>query len=70
MPNWSTEMLTDFAEFWAPGHEAVTREVENFQGSWGQQMESRVQLAVGLQLEALPFWGFWRASGLMLIGMA
>ena len=70
MPSWPTEMLTELAESWAPGHEAITREVQNFQGSWAQQMESRVQLAVGLQLEALPFWGFWRASGLMLIGMA
>ena len=70
MPSWPTQDLIALTESWAPGYEAVTREVGNFQGSWGQQMESRVQLALGLQREALPFWGFWRASGLMLLGMA
>ena len=69
MPSWPTQDLIALTESWAPGYEAVTREVGNFQGSWGQQMESRVQLALGLQREALPFWGFWRASGLMLLSL-
>ena len=57
------------ADFW-PSQEVLDTEIEAYRSGWLGQMAARVPMAVELQTTALFFWGFWRAGGLMLMGMA
>ena len=57
------------ADFW-PSQEVLDAEIEAYRSGWLGQMAARVPMAVELQTSALFFWGFWRAGGLMLMGMA
>ena len=57
------------ADFW-PSQEVLDTEIEAYRSGWLGQMAARVPTAVELQTTALFFWGFWRAGGLMLMGMA
>ncbi len=71
MPFWPEESVRQMeTTMWRLPPEAVAAEVANYQGSWIEQMGSRVTAALGLHTGALLTWGFWRASGLMLLGMA
>ncbi len=70
MPNWPPEAVEGMAVGWSPSAEANAATVANFQGGFRDQMRSRVPDAIGLHTAAFAFWGIWRASGLMLIGMA
>lgn len=45
-------------------------EIEGFSGNWLSQLSTRVDLALHFQTDTFFAWGFWRVSGLMLIGMA
>jgi len=55
---------------WAPTPNMIANEVAAYRGSWRTQMRYRV--ADALQMETVYFavFTFWRAAGLMLIGMA
>ena len=57
-------------QLWKPTPQMVAKEVAAYQGSWTKQMPYRAIDSV--QMEANYFLGFtfWRAGGLMLIGMA
>ena len=57
------------ADFW-PSQEVLDTEIEAYRSGWLGQMAARVPMTVELQTTALFFWGFWRAGGLMLMGMA
>ena len=57
------------ADFWPP-QEVLDAEIEAYRSDWMGQMAARVPSTVALQTTALFFWGFWRAGGLMLMGMA
>lgn len=71
MPFWPEEQLQEMeSQTWRLSPEAIENEVSNFQGSWSQQMQSRVPAALGMHTGAMIFWSFWRVCGLMLIGMA
>jgi uncharacterized protein len=71
MPFWPEEQLHEMeAQAWNLPPEAVANEISNYQGNWSQQMQSRVPAALGMHTGAFIFWSFWRATGLMLIGMA
>jgi uncharacterized protein len=71
MPFWPEEQLQEMeTQAWNLPPEAVANEVANYQGSWSQQMQSRVPAALGMHTGAFVFWSFWRVTGLMLMGMA
>jgi len=55
---------------WAPRPEALQKEIAAYRGSWTEQMEHRVPAAFMMQTFIFFFQTGWRASGLMLIGMA
>jgi len=71
MPFWPEESVQEMERMmWRLPPEAVAAEVANYQGGWRQQMGSRVIAALGLHTGAMLTWAFWRAGGLMLLGMA
>ncbi|TFH74689.1 DUF418 domain-containing protein [Gammaproteobacteria bacterium LSUCC0112] len=55
---------------WQPDQAAIAAEIGAFQGGWLTQMSVRVPMTQEMQGLALFLWGFWRASGMMLLGMA
>jgi uncharacterized protein len=70
MPSWPAKQQAGFIEeSWQPPPEVLAQEVEAYRGGWRRQMEHRVPAALEFQTFLLAIWGFWRAAGLMLIGM-
>ncbi|MCY3760931.1 MAG: DUF418 domain-containing protein, partial [Gemmatimonadetes bacterium] len=65
-PDSVSEMMND----WKPSAELVQEEVTAYRSGWLKQMEKRVGTAFFLQTGLFLMWGFWRAGGLMLVGMA
>jgi uncharacterized protein len=57
------------ADFW-PAPEVIAAEVAAYRGGWLEQMSVRAPTTLEMQTVALLYWGFWRAGGLMLMGMA
>lgn len=71
LPHWPAEQVAAMNdESWQPTAEVLAREVAAYHGGWLEQMEMRVPTAIMFQTFVLAIWGFWRAAGLMLIGMA
>lgn len=71
LPHWpdaQVAAMTD--ESWQPTAEVLARELAAYRGGWLAQMEQRVPTVIMFQTFVLVIWGFWRAAGLMLIGMA
>jgi uncharacterized protein len=65
-PEAYAEMLTD----WQPDPMTIQEELTAYRGGWLAQMEARIPHSLEFQTYALSYWGFWRAGGLMLLGMA
>lgn len=55
---------------WRPAAEQMTAELAAYRGGWASQMAVRIPMTQEMQGLALMAWGFWRASGMMLLGMA
>jgi len=53
-----------------PSDEAVAYEVETYRQGWLAQMRHRVPTSLAFQTVFLLLFTFWRALGLMLVGMA
>ncbi len=71
MPNWPPEQQAEFIEqSWQPPPEALAAEVEAYRSGWMTQVAYRAPSVLEFQTFYLAIWGFWRAAGLMLIGMA
>jgi len=45
-------------------------EIAAYTGSWLDQLKHRIPMVLMMQLLLLPFFLFWHAAGLMLVGMA
>lgn len=58
------------AEFWNPPEEALRSQVETYRSGWLAQMDHRVETALSQQTNTFFVQGFWRISGLMMVGMA
>lgn len=63
------ERATIMAE-WAPPQEEIDAEIAAFRGSWTDQLPERASLYLLALGGVFPFYVFWRAGGLMLVGMA
>ncbi|MGQ4877032.1 DUF418 domain-containing protein [Billgrantia sp. LNSP4103-1] len=70
MSTWSEAERLAFEADWSPSAEQLAAEVERYRSGWVAQMPHRAVLALEAQTMTLLVWGFWRAAGLMLIGMA
>ena len=70
LPYWPEEARAAFAsEAWRPTPEIIEAELAAFRGGWLDQQPVRSVSAFGFETFLLIIWGFWRAGGLMLIGM-
>jgi uncharacterized protein len=67
---WPPEQYAEMLADWQPAAVAIQQELAAYRGNWLAQMEARIPQSLESQTYALSFWGFWRAGGLMLIGMA
>ena len=68
--HWSPAQLQEARQdLWTPTSAMVAKELAAYRGNWTAQMSFRVPDSV--QMETLFFlaFAFWRAAGLMLIGM-
>jgi uncharacterized protein len=71
LPSMPQEAIDEqMMPMWQPGEALIASEIASMQGNWLTQMSARVPLTQEMQGPALFFWGFWRASGMMLLGMA
>jgi uncharacterized protein len=71
LPYWPQEQVDEMTrEMWQPPPERLENEIRAYQGGWLDQMEFRIPSAVGFQTGAFLFFGFWRVSGMVLLGMA
>lgn len=64
------ELEAQMLPMWLPDQDAMVAEIAAMQGNWLSQMSVRVPMTQEMQGLALFMWGFWRASGMMLLGMA
>ncbi len=64
-PSDKAEMASD----WTPTEAQAESEIAAFRGSWFEQNEYRTPAAIFMETFLVGFWGFWRAGGLMLVGM-
>lgn len=70
MPAWPPEQRAEFLEgTWQPSVTTLALELEAYRSGWLGQMAHRVPGSFEFQTFYLLIWGFWRASGLMLVGM-
>jgi uncharacterized protein len=70
MEYWPPEVYVEMLADWQPDARAIQEELAAYRGGWLAQMEARIPQSLEYHTYALLFWGFWRASGLMLLGMA
>jgi uncharacterized protein len=69
--HWPQHEIKMAAEqVWKPTPLMVESEVSAYRGSWLQQMRYRVPDSIQMQTIYFVTFTFWRAAGLMLIGMA
>lgn len=59
-------ILRDFV----PNNAEIASEVAAYRGAWADVQHVRLIEALDMQFSAIPLFLFWRARGLMLIGMA
>jgi uncharacterized protein len=55
---------------WNPPATQLAAEVAAYQGNWSAQMSQRVPTTLEMHGFVMLIWGFWRAAGMMLLGMA
>lgn len=70
MPQWPKESVVDLRETWSPDEASIQKEIADYRGTFGQQMEQRVSSTIEMQTTVFLLLFFWRISGLMLVGMA
>jgi len=58
------------AEKFNPTQEMVDEELTIYRSGWLEQMPHRVESARSMHLMVLPWYFFWRVTGMMLLGMA
>ncbi len=70
IPYWPSEQLEQSVQSWQPSAAAIQTEIENYRGSWIQQMDSRILTALFVQSTMFFMKVGWKTIGLMLVGMA
>jgi len=70
MPHWPKESMDEMVQMWSPAEAELQKEIESYRGSFGEQLPNRIESAIELQTFVFLILGFWRISGLMLMGMA
>jgi uncharacterized protein len=69
--HWTLKQVQTASEqLWAPTPAMVANEVVAYRGSWTEQMRVRAVDSAQMQTVFFVLFTFWRAAGLMLVGMA
>jgi uncharacterized protein len=58
------------AELWQPTPDMIAQQLATYRGSWRTQMRGRVPDAQLMETVLFYWWGLWRETGLMLVGIA
>ena len=69
---WQEEVSATWAELQAifePSADELAKEVNAYRGSYSDALSARTPQTVMMQTQALALFVFWRAAGLMLLGM-
>ena len=69
-PSTAPQAIEALQNDWKPVQSAMQKEVAAYRGNWLAQMEARVPLSLDWHIYGFLYGTAWRASGLMLIGMA
>jgi uncharacterized protein len=69
-PRWPAAAREAFAADWRPSPERIAEILAAMRGGFAAQMGERVPNSLEMHTQGVPFFLFWRASGMMLIGMA
>jgi len=70
LPYWPEDAVTEFNKAMQAHADTTREELEAYRGPYMGQLPSRAIAAVMFQTMMFLTWSFWRAGGLMLIGMA
>lgn len=70
LPHWPPELYQQALQGWLPGKDLIAQEIAIYRGSWFTQMAHRVPSAITYQTFIFITLTFWRAAGVMLMGMA
>jgi len=70
MPSWPAEEIAAFIQDLEPPPDKIAEELAAFRQDWLGQVAHRAPLSLEFEILIFLVWGFWRAGGLMLIGMA
>lgn len=70
MPYWPVESVDEMRSFWSPSTSTVESEIAAITGSISEQLTKNSEQAFMLETSVFFMVTFWRALGLMLIGMA
>ena len=70
IPSWPDDQLAEAMLDWAPEVETLNQEISEITGSLSSQIQINSSNATMMQTLVIPWVLFWRACGLMLIGMA
>ncbi|TMH38119.1 MAG: DUF418 domain-containing protein [Betaproteobacteria bacterium] len=70
VPHWPADIQAEFMEDWQPGPQSISEELAAYRGSWIDQMSDRVPSALDTETSELLMLYGWKASSLMLLGMA
>lgn len=69
-PYWPHDTTAQMVEqMWAPSQAAQAKELATYRAGWLVEEKDRVVQTFGLQVQGMVFLTFWRAYGLMLVGM-
>ena len=64
------ETMKHMAANWNPSSAEIQQEIESYREGYLELLKKRVPIALMMQTFLFAIWGFWRAGGLMLVGMA
>ncbi len=70
MTYWPEESIQHTLKQWNPDKEVIINDLLIYRGSWTDQMENRIPIALTVQTFVFFMYSLWRVWGLMLIGMA
>jgi uncharacterized protein len=70
LPCWTEEVRAEVTgSTWQPTPAVIDAELAAYRGGWLDQQPARSAGALAFETFLLLTWGFWRAGGLMLVGM-
>jgi uncharacterized protein len=70
MPYWPPDSVAELERSLSPSSEAIGRVLSAYRGGYASELAYRAPNALQSQTFVFLIWTFWRAAGLMLIGMA